>query len=113
SQHDLLNQLDCPKFPDGEWKNILVGCAVNLDNILSGYHSTSNNDEHIKIMGDLKFEVHSVSPNKIVSTTGNWSITWNKSVHATIFAFPHRSREVCKGTKIEVIRNQHPLHKQH
>ncbi|KAF8232797.1 hypothetical protein L208DRAFT_1560897 [Tricholoma matsutake] len=68
AKSDLLNQPNCPEFPDGEWKNILVGCAVNLDNVLSGYHSTSNNDEHIEILGDLKFKVPSVSPNKIVST---------------------------------------------
>jgi hypothetical protein len=75
----LLNQPDCPEFPDGEWKNILTGCAVNLDNVLSGYHSTSNNDEHIEILGDLEFKVPSVMPNKVVKTTGDWSIAWNKN----------------------------------
>jgi hypothetical protein len=90
----LLNQLDCPEFPDGEWKNVLAGCTINLDNVLSEYHSTSNNDEHIEILGDLEFKVPSVTPNKVVKTTGDWSIAWNKTIHATIFAFPHRSKEL-------------------
>ncbi|KAF8227871.1 hypothetical protein L208DRAFT_1294489, partial [Tricholoma matsutake] len=47
-----------------------------------------------EILGDLEFKVPSVSPNKIVSTTSNWSIAWNKTVHTTMFAFPHWSREV-------------------
>jgi hypothetical protein len=94
AKSDLLNQPNCPEFPDGEWKNILAGRAVNLDNVLSGYHSTSNNDEHVEILGDLEFKVPSVSPNKVVSTTGDWSIAWNKTVRATIFAFPHQSREL-------------------
>jgi hypothetical protein len=71
AKSDLLNQPDCPEFPDGGWKNILAGHAINLDNILSGYHSTSNNDKHIKIVGDMEFKVPSVSPNKIVSTIGS------------------------------------------
>ncbi|KAF8218765.1 hypothetical protein L208DRAFT_1142819, partial [Tricholoma matsutake] len=74
--------------------NILVGHAVNLDNVLSRYHSTSNNDNHIKVLGDLEFKIPSITLNKIVSTTGDWSITWNKTVRAVIFAFPHRSREL-------------------
>jgi hypothetical protein len=94
AKSDLLNQQDCPEFPDGEWKNILTGHAVNLDNVLSGYYSISNNDNDIEVLGDLEFKVSSVTLNKIVSTTGDWSIAWNKTVQATIFAFPHRSREL-------------------
>ena len=94
AKSSLLNEPDCPEFPDGEWKNILAGRAVNLDNVLSGYHSVSNNDEHIEILGDLEFKVPSVTPNKVVKTTGDWSIAWNKTVRATVFAFPHRSREL-------------------
>ena len=45
-------------------------------------------------MGDMELKVPSVSPNKIVSTTGEWSVTWNKTVQATIFTFPHRSAEL-------------------
>jgi hypothetical protein len=91
---DLLNQPNCPEFPDGEWKNILAGHAVNLDSVLSGYHSTSNNDEHIEILGNLEFKIPMVTPNKVVSTTGDWSVAWNKTARATIFAFPHRSKEL-------------------
>jgi hypothetical protein len=62
--------------------------------VLSGYHSTSNNNEHVEILGNLEFKVLMVTPNKVVSTTGNWSVAWNKTAHATIFAFLHRSKEL-------------------
>lgn len=74
AKSDLLDQPDCPEFPNAEWKNILAGCAVNLDSVLSGYYSTSNNDEHIEILRDLEFKVPTVTPNKLVTTTGDWSV---------------------------------------
>jgi hypothetical protein len=44
TKRSLINSLNCPEFPDSEWKNIVLCRAVNLDNVLSGQFSTSNND---------------------------------------------------------------------
>jgi hypothetical protein len=59
------------------------------------YYSTSNNDEHIKILGNLEFKVPTITLNKLITTTtGNWSMAWNKTSCATVFAFPHRRNEL-------------------
>jgi hypothetical protein len=90
----LTNSPDCPEFPDSEWKNVIAGRAVNLDAVLSGQFSTSNNDVKIEKMGDIEITFGAVEPTKTVSNGGDWTIAWNKTVRATSFAFPHRLREL-------------------
>jgi hypothetical protein len=34
TNRSLMNSPDCPEFPETEWKNIVVGRAVNLDTVL-------------------------------------------------------------------------------
>ena len=34
TKRSLVNQPDCPEFPDSEWNNIITGRAVNLDAVL-------------------------------------------------------------------------------
>jgi len=75
----LVNSLTCPEFPDSEWTNILAGRAINLDAVLSGYYSTSNNDEQVEEIGDLEIQFGTVNPTKTVSATGDWSIAWNQA----------------------------------
>jgi hypothetical protein len=41
TKRSLVNEPDCPEFPDSEWKNIIAGRAVNLDAVLSGQLSTT------------------------------------------------------------------------
>ena len=72
----------------------MAECAVNLDHVLSEYYSTSNNDECIKSIGNVEIKFGTVSPMKLVTTAGDWSIAWNRTSHATIIAFPHRASEL-------------------
>ena len=37
AKRSLTNSSTCLEFPDSEWTNVLAGCAVNLDHVLSGY----------------------------------------------------------------------------
>ena len=53
TKRSLVNQPDCPEFPDSEWKNVVSGRAVNLDAVLSGQLSTTNDDLKIEKFGDL------------------------------------------------------------
>lgn len=94
AKRSLTNSPTCPEFPDSEWTNILAGRAVNLDHVLSGYYSTSNNDERTESIGDVEIKFGTVSPTKLVSTAGDWSIAWNRTSRATIVAFPHRASEL-------------------
>ena len=90
TKRSLINSPSCPEFPDSEWTNVLTGRAINLEAMLTGYCSTSNNDEQVEEIGDFKIRFGTVNPTKIVSTAGEWSITWNRSSGAICAAFPHR-----------------------
>jgi len=79
TKQSLINSPSCPEFPDSEWMNVLAGHAINLDAVLTGYYSTSNNDEQVEEIGDFEIRFGTVNPTKFVSTVGEWSITWNWS----------------------------------
>ena len=80
TKRSLINEPDCPKFPDLEWKNIISGRAVNLNTVLSRQLSTTHDDPKIKKFRDLKITFGAVKPTKIVKNGGDWSITWNRTV---------------------------------
>lgn len=96
TKRSLINSPSCPEFPDSEWTNVLAGRAINLDAVLTGYYSTSNNDERVEEIGDFEIRFGTVNPTKIVSTAGEWSITWNRSSRAICAAFPHRAGELAQ-----------------
>ena len=90
----LVNEPDCPEFPDLEWKKIISGRAVNLDTVLSGQLSTTHDDPKIEKFGGLEIMFGAIEPTKVVKNRGDWSITWNRMVRATLFAFPHQVQEL-------------------
>ena len=94
TKRSLVNEPDCPEFPDSEWKNIISGRAVNLDAVLSGQLSTTHNDAKVEKFGELEITFGTVEPTKLVKNGGDWSISWNRTVRATVFAFPHRMQEL-------------------
>jgi len=93
-KRSLVNSPSCPEFPDSEWTNILAGRAVNLDAVLSGYYSTSNNDERVESIGEVEIKFGTVALTKVVSSAGEWTISWNRTSCATSTAFPHRAGEL-------------------
>jgi hypothetical protein len=93
-KHSLINEPNCPEFPDSEWKNIISGRAVNLDAVLSGQLSTTQDDPKVEKFGDFEISFGAVEPTKAVKNGGDWSIAWNRTVRATVFAFPHRVHEL-------------------
>ena len=94
TKRSLVNEPDCPEFPDTEWKNIIAGRAVNLDAVLSGQLSTTHDDPKVERFGDLEISFGAVEPTKVVKSAGDWTIAWNRTVRATVFAFPHRLPEL-------------------
>ena len=94
TMRSLTNSPSCPEFPDSEWRNIIGGKAVNLDAILSGQLSSTNDELKVEKFGDLELTFGAVEPTKIVKNGGEWSIAWNRTVKATAFAFPHRLQEL-------------------
>src|ERR1700678_1017796 len=94
TKRSLVNEPDCPEFPDSEWKNIISGRSVNLDAVLSGQLSTTQDDPKVRKFSDLEISFGAVEPTKVVKNGGDWTIAWNKTVRATTFAFPHRIHEL-------------------
>src|SRR5271168_177115 len=94
TKRSLTNQSDCHEFPDSEWKNVVSGRAVSLDAVLSGQLSTTNDDLKVEKFGDLEISFGAVEPTKMIKNGGDWSITWNRTVRAIAFAFPHRLQEL-------------------
>jgi hypothetical protein len=94
TKRSLINEPDCPEFPDSEWKNIICGRAVSLDAVLSGQLSTIQDNAKVEKFGDLEITFGAVEPTKVVKNGGDWSIAWNRTVRAITFAFPHRAHEL-------------------
>ena len=94
TKRSLINEPDCPEFPDAEWKNIIAGRAVNLDAVLSGQLSTTQDDPKVEKFGELEISFGAIEPAKVVKNGGDWTIAWNRTVRATTFAFPHRIHEL-------------------
>ena len=84
AKRSLTNQPDCPEFPDSEWNHVISGRAVNLDAVLSGQLSTTNDDLKIEKFGDIEVSFGAVEPTKSVKNGGDWSIAWNRTVRATV-----------------------------
>jgi hypothetical protein len=94
TKRSIVNSPDCPEFPDAEWNNVIAGRAINLDSVLTGQFSTSNNDVKTSKVGDIEFTYGAVEPTKKVCNGGDWTIAWNRAGRATAFAFPHRFDEL-------------------
>ena len=94
TKRSLTNQSDCPEFPNSEWKNVVSGRAVSLDAVLSEQLSTTNDDLKVEKFGELEILFGAVEPTKTVNNGGDWSIAWNRTVIAIVFAFPHRLQEL-------------------
>ena len=92
----LINSPSCPEFPDSEWTNVLAGCFINLDVVLTGYYSTSNNNKQVEEIRDFEIHFGTVNPTKNLSTVGEWNITWNQSSQAICAAFPPRASKLAQ-----------------
>jgi hypothetical protein len=84
----------CPAFPDSEWLNLVQGKAINLNNAFPGFYSTSINNKQTQTVGEieLKFEIKDASTP--VTTHGNWTIVFDLTQDAYLFAFPHRAKKL-------------------
>ena len=56
--------------------------------------STTRDDPKVEKFGDLEISFGGVEPTKIVKNGGDWSIAWNRTLRAIVFAFPHRRQEL-------------------
>ena len=88
-----------PRFPDTEWTNILTGKPVNLDIVFSGAYAVSVESQTVERIGDIELRTGPAKPAKLIRTSGDWLLAWQKTVTATKFAFPHREGELTRYTE--------------
>jgi hypothetical protein len=94
AKSSLLNCFSCPQFPDSEWTNLLAGRSVNLDHVISGLCSLSNEERTSEKIGTVQISLGPAAAVRQVRTHGEWVIVWDKTVRATTFIFPHRESEL-------------------
>jgi len=81
-------------FPASEWDNIIQGQPVNLDAVFSSLHHISAPKENIGCVGHTEISLGRSEPAKKVQTSGEWTSTWNTTIKAVKFTFPHREQEL-------------------
>ena len=54
----------------------------------------THDDPKVEKVGDLEITFGAVELMKLVKNGGDWMIAWNRTVRATVFAFPHRLHEL-------------------
>ena len=99
----ILNSQSAPRgYPSSEWEHIIKGKAVDLDTVLSSLHHVSPVKESIGRVGQTEISLGRTEPNRRVQTSSEWTSSWNATVDAYLFVFPHRETELRKyGSHIE------------
>ena len=94
TKRSLVNEPDCPEFPDSEWKNVIAGRSVNLDAVLSGQLSTTHDDPKVEKFSDLEITFGAVEPMKLVKDGGD-----RTSVHSRVIVFDKAVRKRVGGVR--------------
>ncbi|THH07120.1 hypothetical protein EW146_g9418 [Bondarzewia mesenterica] len=90
----IVNTASCPLFPDTEWMHIVLGKAVDFDQVLTAFSSTTYSTIHKEKIGGVEFSLPLAVPAKIVQGQGEWTTCWNEVARAYAFVFPHRLTEL-------------------
>ncbi|THH17648.1 hypothetical protein EW146_g3202 [Bondarzewia mesenterica] len=90
----IVNTAGCPPFPDAEWMHIVSGKAVDFDQVLTAFSSTTYSAIHKEKIGGVEFSLPSAVSAKTVQGQGEWTTCWNEVARAYAFVFPHRLAEL-------------------
>ncbi|KLO04393.1 hypothetical protein SCHPADRAFT_947726 [Schizopora paradoxa] len=94
----LQNTVSKPEYPPDQWKNLLLGDAVDLDKVLSAINSRSIDNKFKQSIGDkmvIEF-VGETKATKKVKTHTDWISAFSKTKSAILFLFGHRREELDK-----------------
>ena len=89
----VINSSQAPPFPHSEWSNIVAGTMVNLDHVISGSFTVTNDNRKIRSLGDMEVKFGVAEPIKQVKTSGDWFIAWRIYSKAAMYVFLHRKEE--------------------
>ena len=90
----IVNTPKCPAFPDSEWFNLVQGKPINLDNVFSGFYSTSTDNKRTESIGEIELKFGTKDVTKPVTTHGDWTIAFDLTRDAYLFTFAHRAEEL-------------------
>jgi hypothetical protein len=90
----IVNTPKCPAFPDSEWFNLVQGKPINLDNVFSGFYSTSTDNKRTESIGEIELKFGTKDATKPVATHGDWTIAFDLTRDAYLFTFAHRAEEL-------------------
>jgi hypothetical protein len=90
----IVNTPGYPAFPDSEWLNLIQGKTINLDNVFSGFYSTSTDNQRTESIGEVEFKFGTKDSSKPVTTHGDWTIAFGLTRDAYLFTFAHRAEEL-------------------
>ena len=72
----------------------MQGQPINLNAMLSSLHHVSTPKENIGHVGSTEISLGRSEPSKKVSMSGEWTSTWNTTIKAINFTFPHLEHEL-------------------
>jgi len=93
TKSSVINSAQAPTFPHLEWTNIIAGSMVDLDHIISGSFTVSNDNREVERLGGMEVKFGITKPVKQVRTSGDWFIAWGSYTKAAVYVFPHRKEE--------------------
>ena len=56
AKSSILTSPFAPQFPNSEWSNIIIRSMVDLDHVISGSFTISNNNREIEVVGGIQFK---------------------------------------------------------
>jgi hypothetical protein len=101
AKNSLITHPECPELPDSLWFDILGNQFLNLDKVFSGYYALASEGCHTQTIGDLDITLHTggSKPTRSIKTHGEWSIAYDATKTAILFAYPHRGTELIRYEK--------------
>ena len=99
TKSSILTSPCMPQFPHSKWVSILVGMMVNLDHVLLGMHTGSNNNTEVEVIWGIQLKYRAAEAAKKVKNAGDWSQAFCVYAKAVAFIFPHRKEELEDYTK--------------
>ena len=84
----ILTSPCVPQLSHLEWLSILTGVMVNLDHVLSGMHTISNDNWEVELIGGIKLKYRATEAAKKVKNSGDWSQAFQVYTKAVTFRLP-------------------------
>jgi hypothetical protein len=90
----ILNSRHALPFPSSEWSNIITRVMVNLNHVILGSFTVSNDNQETELIRGMEVKFSVSKPLKTVTMSGEWFIAWGAYKNATTFVFSHWKDEL-------------------